>query len=84
MAAKSKPEIPPEDEIRATATLALLRVAQDRMAPPAAIAAAARTLLESLGDIGRLQEVSRKSEKNLSELTKQELDAEIARLKPKE
>lgn len=52
-------------------------------APPAARAAASRTLLESLGDIGRLQDIVRRSEKPLNEMNAAELDAEIARLRKK-
>jgi hypothetical protein len=65
------------------ATQALMSVAGDANAPPAARAAAARTLLESIGDIGRLQELSRQAEKPLSQLTAAELDQEIARARPK-
>jgi hypothetical protein len=60
-----------------------LDVAADSAAPPAARAAASRTLLESIGDIGRLQEVSRAAEKPLNEMNAKELDAEIQRLQPK-
>lgn len=74
-----KSPIPPKDELRRIATLALTEVAADRGAAPAARAAAARTLLESIGDIGRLQELSRQSEKPLGQLSVAELDAEIAR-----
>jgi hypothetical protein len=69
--------VPPKDEIRRVSTLALLDVASDQTAPSAARAAAARTLLESLGDIGRLQELARAAERPLSELSLAELDAEI-------
>jgi hypothetical protein len=60
-----------------------MSVAGDENAPPAARAAAARTLLESLGDIGRLQELARQAEKPLSQLSAAELDAEIDRVRPK-
>ena len=70
--------LPTKDELRRIATLALSEVAADRGAAPAARAAAARTLLESLGDIGRLQELARSSEKPLSEMTLSELDEAIA------
>lgn len=79
---KTTQTVPPRDEIRRIATLALLAVSSDRNAPAAARAGAARTLLESLGDIGRLQEIARASERPLSELTLSELDAEIAKAKP--
>jgi hypothetical protein len=75
MAAKTT--IPVKDEVRRVATLALLDVSGDKKAPPAARAAAARTLLESLGDIGRLQELSRASERPLTELSLSELDQMI-------
>jgi hypothetical protein len=57
-------------------------VADDEEAPAAARAAASRTILESLGDIGRLQEVARQAEKPLTEMTSREIDEEIQRLKP--
>jgi hypothetical protein len=43
------------------------------------VAAAARTLLETLGDIGRLQEIARQAEKPLNEMNARELDEEIRR-----
>lgn len=76
----SKLPLPTKSDIRETALAALMRVAKDKAAPPAATAAAARTLLESIGDIGRLQELARQSERPLAELSAQELDDEIARL----
>jgi hypothetical protein len=72
-------QIPPKDEVRRVSTLALIDVASDKSAPSAARAAAARTLLESLGDIGRLQEIARAAERPLNELSLQELDEEIAK-----
>lgn len=75
--------LPTKDYIRRVSIAALLEVAQNAKAVPAARAAAARTLLESLGDIGRLQELGRRSEKPLTEMSPAELDEEIARLKPK-
>ena len=75
--------VPSREALRALATQALMSVAGDANAPPAARAAAARTLLESLGDIGRLQELQRQAEKPLSQLTAAELDAEIDRARPK-
>jgi hypothetical protein len=74
-----KKAVPPKDELRRIATLALIAVASDPGAPSAARAAAARTLLESLGDIGRLQEIARAAERPLNELSLQELDEEIAK-----
>jgi uncharacterized sporulation protein YeaH/YhbH (DUF444 family) len=72
-----------KDTLRQTAIQALVEVARDKTAPAAARAAASRTLLESLGDIGRLQEIARQAEKPLNEMTAQEVEQEIARLKPK-
>ena len=72
---------PPKDELRIIAINALVAVANDKTAPAAARAAASRTLLESLGDIGRLQEMARQSEKPLTEMSPRELDQEIQRLK---
>jgi hypothetical protein len=74
---KAPKAIPVKDEIRRVATNALLAVADDPKAPSAARAAAARTLLESLGDIGRLQEIARANERPLTELSLSELDQEI-------
>jgi hypothetical protein len=76
--AKSEP-LPTKDHIRRVAVTALLGVAQDPAASAAAIAAAARTLLETLGDIGRLQEIARQAEKPLNEMNARELDEEIRR-----
>jgi hypothetical protein len=72
--------IPPKDIQREVAILALLDVAQNAKATPAARAAAARTLLEALGDIGRLQELASTAAKPLTELTPNEIDEEISRL----
>lgn len=77
---RTKP-LPTREELRQTAISALVDVSKDATAPPAARAAAARTLLESIGDIGRLQEVQRSAEKPLTELSASELDQEIARLR---
>jgi hypothetical protein len=73
-------KLPSKDDIRSIATNALVRVARDTKAPPAAVAAAARTLLESIGDIGRLQEVAKLAEKPTNEMTATEIDEELARL----
>lgn len=78
-----KPDLPTRDEMRMQALVALMEVAGDRNEPGSSRAAAARTLLESLGDIGRLQETQRSAEKPLTELSAQEIDEEIARLRPK-
>jgi hypothetical protein len=72
-----------KDDIRQVAMDALVKVARDPKAPAAARAAAARTLLESLGDIGRLQELAHASEKPLTSMSQNEIDLEIARLRPK-
>jgi ribonuclease D len=64
----------------ALARLALREVAASERAPASARAAAARTLLEASGLIGRLQEKPRNS-KGLNEMTREELEAEIARLR---
>jgi len=77
-------DLPTKDVIRSVATKTLLEVSKDQKAPSAARAAAARTLLESLGDIGRLQNRQRASDKPLSEMTSTEIDEEIARLSTKE
>lgn len=79
---KTKPILPTKDEVRRVAMDALLAVARDKAAPAQARAGAARTLLESIGDIGRLQEVARISDKSQTELSIGEIDEEIARLKP--
>jgi ketol-acid reductoisomerase len=80
-----KPSKPVHDKeyLRNVAVTALVAVAKDAQAPAAARAAASRTLLESLGDIGRLQETVRQAEKPLNEMNAAEVDREIARLKPK-
>lgn len=69
-----------KDALRQIALNTLLAVAQDNNATASARAAAARTILETMGDIGRLQEMTRRSEKPLSELSPQEINAEIQRL----
>jgi len=69
---------PASDE--ALARLALREVAGSARAPASARAAAARTLLEAGGLIGRLQEKPRNS-KGLNEMTREELESEIARLR---
>lgn len=77
---RGKTVIPHKDKLREIAILALVDVSQNAKATPAARAAAARTILESLGDIGRLQELATRAEKSLTELSNEEMDAEIARL----
>jgi hypothetical protein len=82
MSTRKKISLPTKDDLRLIATNALVRVAGDLGAPPAAVAAAARTLLESIGDIGRLQEVAKLAEKPTNEMSAKEIDEELARLKP--
>jgi hypothetical protein len=71
------------ETLRSIAITALTSVAANPKAASAARAAAARTILETLGDIGRLQELARAAEKPSTELTPQEIDNEIARLESK-
>ena len=68
------------DGLRAIAIETLQSVCGDVQAPAAARAAAARTLLELIGAIGRLQEPERTRETPVSELSASELDREIDRL----
>lgn len=68
-------------EIRQQAEKALLEVANDLTAPSAARAAAARTLLEMVGAIGRNSSPSGDPKsRSLGELSGGDLEAEIARL----
>lgn len=70
------------DSVRTVAQKALLDIAADRDAPAAARAAAARTLLEMEGAIGRNQEPPRRTaDKPLAALTRAELEAELAALR---
>jgi hypothetical protein len=70
-----------ESDLKALSIEVLQEVARDRAAPAAARAAAARTLLELLGEIGRLQVEKRSgTESPLGELSAADLDREIARL----
>ena len=60
---------------------ALRAVAGDSTAPAAARAAAARTLLEACGKLGRNQEIiSDTKDKDLSTMSLSDLDKEIKRL----
>ena len=77
---QSEPETGSEASDEALARLALREVAGSPRAPASARAAAARTLLEAGGLIGRLQEKPRNS-KGLNEMTREELESEIARLR---
>jgi|SRR6185295_16180673 len=70
-----------EIDLKSVAIATLRSVASDISAPAAARAAAARTLLELLGEIGRLQVEKRAgSESPLGEMSAAELEHEIARL----
>jgi hypothetical protein len=69
------------ENLKEIAVLTLREVARDEQAPAAARAAAARTLLELLGEIGRLQEARRNaSDSPLGEMSAADLEREIARL----
>jgi hypothetical protein len=70
------------EDLKAIAIETLLGVAGDCDAPAAARAAAARTLLEMLGEVGRLQEksVAGTGGKPIIEMTATELDLELERL----
>ena len=66
---------------RELALKTLREICEKESAPAQAKAGAARTILEMLGDIGRLQEQKKDNEnKLLSEMSKSELDAEIAKI----
>lgn len=70
-----------EIDLKALSIEVLCGVARDETAPAAARAAAARTILELLGEIGRLQVEKRAgSESPLGEMSVADLDREIARL----
>lgn len=69
------------DDLKAIAIATLKAVANDEKAPAAARAAAARTLLEMIGAIGRLQVPESGSETSLAEMSASDLDAEIDRLR---
>jgi hypothetical protein len=70
-----------ETSLREQILLILSEVASDKLAPPAARVAAARTLAEMAGLIGRVQssglDTGTQAE---TELTSDELDRELARL----
>jgi hypothetical protein len=68
-------------DLEAVAIAALRAVASDRNAPAAARAAAARTLLETCGRIGRLQETAPTDARPLDEMSASELSEEIQRLR---
>jgi hypothetical protein len=80
--ATKKPNSP--DEIKDIAMSALLDVAADKQAPAAARAAAARTMLEVHGAIGRNQDLAKLDEhRSLAEMSPGEINEEIARLSRK-
>lgn len=87
MTAAKKPSTAPShrpDDLKSIAIEALLSVAQDADAPAAARAAAARTMLETIGAIGRNQDTSKlDAARPLSEMSAAEIGEEIARLSTK-
>ena len=66
--------------IKNLAVATLKAICGDKDAPKHAKATAARTLLEMLGEIGKLQVEKPKENKSLHEMTRAELDAELRRL----
>jgi len=80
MISRRTTQVPTKDALREIAILALADVSKNAKATPAARAAAARTILETLGDIGRLQEVASRASKSTTELSVDELNEEIERL----
>ena len=76
-----QPQPDSNETIRQIALDALVSVAGDPEAPASARAAAARTLMEAIGAIGRLQDLGRMAEnRNASEMSPAEISEEIARL----
>jgi hypothetical protein len=72
-----------KSDIQQQKTLAistLCDIAENQESPAAARALAARTILEMLGEIGKLQTERPKENKSLHEMTRAELDAELRRL----
>ena len=72
-----------ENTLRNLALSTLRGICEDPKSPKNAKAVAARTLLETLGDIGKLQSQKPKENKMLHEMNRDELDAELMRLAPK-
>ena len=72
-----------ENGLRNLALSTLRGICEDPKSPKNAKAVAARTLLETLGDIGKLQSQKPKENKMLHEMNRDELDAELMRLAPK-
>jgi hypothetical protein len=69
------------DDIREVSINALVAVVDDKLSPAAARAGAARTLLEAIGAIGRLQDAGKLNEnRSASEMSSAEIADEIARL----
>lgn len=68
-------------DLERVAIEALRDVASDRKAPAAARAAAARTLLETVGRIGRLQTTAPADQRPLHEMSAADLASEISRLR---
>ena len=68
-----------EESDRDLAVKTLREICSDLEAPKQAKATAARTLLELVGEIGKLQSEKPRDTRALHELTREELDAEIAR-----
>ena len=68
------------DITRELAIETLTSICRDTEAPASARALASRTLLEMLGEIGKLQTERPKENKSLHEMTRAELDAELRRL----
>src|SRR4029077_15966532 len=68
-----------DESDRDLAVKTLREICSDFDAPKQAKATAARTLLELVGEIGKLQSEKPRDSRALHELTREELDAEIAR-----
>src|SRR4029077_3373901 len=68
-----------DESDRDLAVKTLREICSDFDSPAQAKATAARTLLELSGDIGKLQSEKPRDTRALHELTREELDAEIAR-----
>ena len=66
-----------QTEMATKAVRTLTAVMDDRDAPASARVAAARTVLELAGDIGKHSQVSRNQDRNLAEMTPEELAAFI-------
>ena len=72
------------DTLKAEAIAALRSVAADSASPAAARAAAARTMLETIGAIGRLQDLTKLDDRREPvEMSPEEIASEIDRLAKK-